>query len=191
MSETRKIPYSQIGLEMGAIVFSVLLALLLNDWWSDRKTDAQHQKTITLIKTELQANRDDLVEAITYYRDIAPKIEEAMKDGFTDEEVAAIMDVCCDLMSGGTGRTSHEMAIITGLYASLEPETAALIIAPFVGQEDLQPVIQSFSDALVASDMSDPSGLLMRYYVFAMSITPSLEELKGITDEAIAVIEGM
>ena len=114
-----------------------------------------------------------------------------MKDGFTDEEVAAIMDVCCDLMSGGTGRTSHEMAIITGLYASLEPETAALIIAPFVGQEDLQPVIQSFSDALVASDMSDPSGLLMRYYVFAMSITPSLEELKGITDEAIAVIEGM
>lgn len=180
----------QAGLEMIAIVVSVLLALFLNNWWQDRQTQTSHHKTLTLILTELKANRTELKEGITYYSDIAPKIAAVLKDGVTIEEAQEVMTYCCQLMSAGSGRTAHEMAIITGLYAALDPDIAAAIIAPFVGQEDLKDIMSSLTDGMVgAADLNNPEQFFKRYYIFAMTMTPSLEELLGLTNAAIATVE--
>lgn len=190
MADNRLI--QQAGLEMVAIVMSVLLALFLNNWWQDRQTETNHAKTLVLITGELSENRTDLVEAIDYYKSISPKVAAIMPDGVTQEEANEMMKECCELMSSGTGRTSHEMAIITGLYSALDPNISARIITAFVGQEDLKSITDTMTQGMMAAvDVNDPGDFFGRYYVFTMSITPSLEELLGITDEAIAAIEDL
>lgn len=180
----------QAGLEMVAIVTSVLLALFLNNWWQERETQSSHDKTLALIATELEANRVELEEAITYYKDISPKIAAVLIDGVTAEEANQVMTYCCELMSSGSGRTAHEMAIITGLYAALDPDIAAAIIAPFVGQEDLKDIMSSLTDGMVgAADLNNPEEFFKRYYIFAMTMTPSLEELRDLTSVAILAIK--
>lgn len=180
----------QAGLEMVAIVTSVLLALFLNNWWQERQTQSSHDKTLALIVTELKANSTELEEGITYYTDIAPKIAAVLKDGVTIEEAQEVMTWCCELMLSGSGRTAHEMAIITGLYAALDPDLAASIIAPFVGQEDLKDIMSSLTDGMVgAADLNNPEEFFKRYYIFAMTMTPSLEELRDLTNAAITAIE--
>ena len=180
----------QAGLEMVAIVTSVLLALFLNSWWQDRQIQSSHDKTLTLIVTELKANRAELDEGITYYSDIAPKIAAVLKDGVTIEEAQEVMTYCCELMSAGSGRTAHAMATITGLYAAIDPDLAATIIAPFVGQEDLKDIMSSLTDGMVgAANLDNPEEFFKRYYIFAMTMTPSLAELRDLTDVAISAIE--
>lgn len=180
----------QAGLEMMAIVISVLLALFLSNWWQDRQTSDGHAKTLNLLMAELEANRADQEETITYYKDIIPKVAAVMQDGVTAEEAQDIMTWCCELMSSGTARTAHEMAIITGLYASLEPGLAAAIIAPFVGQEDLRDITSAMTNSLMnAADVNDPTKFLRSYYIFAATMTPSIEELLGTTSIAIKSID--
>lgn len=180
----------QAGLEMVAIVVSVLLALYLNNWWMDRQTETGHKKTLTLIAAELDANRAELEDAIKYYSDVSPKITAVLVDGVTTEEAQEIMTWCCELMSSGSGRTAHEMAVITGLYAALDPGVAAAIIAPFVGQEDLKDISSALTFGLVTiTDLNDPEEFFGRYYIFAMSITPSLQELLEVTNVAIAAVD--
>lgn len=180
----------QAGLEMIAIVVSVLLALFLNNWWQDRQTQASHAKTLHLILTELTANRTEQEAAVKYYQDIAPKIATVLKDGVTDEEAQEVMTYCCELMSAGSGRTAHEMAIITGLYAALDPDIAAAIIAPFVGQEDLKDITAALTNSLMSTaDLNDPERFFKSYYIFATTMAPSLEELLGLTTAAIATVE--
>jgi hypothetical protein len=183
--------YQQAGLEMIAIVFSVMLALLLNDLWQDRRTAASHEKTLSLIKVELNSNRAELEEAIAYYKEISPKISAVLQDGVTDEEAREVMTYCCELISGGSGRTAHEMAIITGLYAWLEPDTSVVLIAPFVGQEDLNIVSQGMTSGLMNSDMTDPEEFFARYNIIAMSLAPSFEELLVLTNAAIDSLEAL
>jgi len=176
---------------MVAIVFSVMLALLLNDLWQDRRTEASHYKTLSLIEAELKSNRAELEEAIAYYNGISPKIAAVLQGGVTDEEAREVMTYCCELMSGGSGRTAHEMAIITGLYAWLEPNTSVVLIAPFVGQEDLNTVSQSLTSGLMNTDPTDPGEFFSRYYIIATSLAPSFEELLELTNAAIASLEAL
>ena len=183
--------FQQAGLEMVAIVFSVMLALLLNDWWQDHRTEVAHRQTLILIEAELNTNRADLEEAIAYYQDIGSKIGAVLQDGVTDDEAREVMEYCCELMSGGTGRTAHEMAVITGLYSWLAPDVAATLFAPFVGQEDLKDFISAFTSGLMTTDPTDADELFRRYYIFATSLKPSLEELLELTITAIAAIENL
>lgn len=182
----------QAVLEMVAIIISVLLALFLSNWWQERQIYDGHTKTLTLLTVELEANKAEQEEAIAYYKDIIPKVAGVLKDGVTDEEAQDIMTYCCELMSSGTGRTAHEMAVMTGLYASLEPSIAAAIIAPFVRQEDLKDITFAMTNSLMdAADTSDPGKFLRSYYMFAATMTPSIEELLDTTNAAIKSIDEM
>lgn len=182
----------QAGLEMVAIIISVLLALFLSNWWQDRQTAESHTKTLNLLMVELEANKAEQEEAIAYYKDITPKVATVLEDGVTPEEMQEIMKFCCELMSTGSGRTAHEMAVITGLYASLEPDIAAAVITPFVGQEDLKEISFAMTNSLMnAADMNDPAKFLRSYYLFTSTMMPSIEELLGITNVAIKTIGEM
>lgn len=180
----------QAGLEMTAIVVSVLLALFLNSWWQSREVKANHQKTLALLQNELVANRAETLEAIAYYKRVAPEILAVMPDGVTNEEAAAVMKNCCQIMSGGSSRTSHEMAVLTGLYADLDPEDAASIISAFVGQEDLRLASETMTAGIMTTvNTKDLNTFFDRYYIFTISITPSLEELLTLIDDALTTTE--
>lgn len=176
------------GVEGFAIVFSVLLALFLNNWWEQSKIDAGHFKTLNLIETELKANQDELQQAIAYYEDLAAKIQAALPEGVTEEEAAALMEICCQLDSGGSHLTAHETAVLTGFYAWLEPSSATTIMSPFVGQKNVNEAAMVLTNIILNVDPNDLTDFFQRYLILSTSLAPSLKEVLEETDKGLAEV---
>jgi hypothetical protein len=61
--------------EMGVIIFSVLLALLVNEWRQAQTRNATVKTVLEAVRAEAEANRAQLAGALAYHRDLIAKLQ--------------------------------------------------------------------------------------------------------------------
>ncbi len=74
MSDESSVPWHRLGLEMFAIVASVLLALTVNEWWEGREDRHRAREAVVQFRAELRQNRDAVAEALEYHRSMHERI---------------------------------------------------------------------------------------------------------------------
>lgn len=74
MSERSSIPWRRLGVEMFAIVASVLLALAANEWWEGREDRRRAREAVVQFRTEIRQNRSTVAEALEYHRSMHERV---------------------------------------------------------------------------------------------------------------------
>jgi hypothetical protein len=68
---TREIPWLRLGLEVSAIVFSILLAFAIDAWWSGVLKERQSKEALNRLYVEFALNRDELARVREIHAAIA------------------------------------------------------------------------------------------------------------------------
>jgi len=181
--------WKMAALEVGAIIFSVIFALMLSEWWQGLEERAHHTRVLELIQSELASNRDELAESITYYERMIESLRPLMSnDSVTQQELLAI-EGCCNMGLGGNNRNAYETGAHIGLFTALDPELSNTIVAPYVGGQALAPMKEISLQSMLASDLTDTKRRISSYFIFVSVMTPAEQEIVDLIDEALLGVE--
>ncbi len=72
---------SRVAIDSVLIVFSILLALAVNAWWSGREDRARVAQALAYLDAEVLSNRAMVQNALPYHRQLAGIFEEALTGG--------------------------------------------------------------------------------------------------------------
>lgn len=181
--------WKMAAFEVSAIIFSVIFALMISEWWQDREETAHHTRVLELIQGELQLNREELSESVTYYSEMIEGLRPLMsKETVTQQDLLGV-DGCCNMALGGSTRNAYETGAHTGLFTALDPELSNAIVAPYVGNEALAPMHEISLQAMMSSDLTDNKRRISSYFMYINVITPAEQEIVDLIDVALERIE--
>lgn len=182
--------------ESAVVVFSILLALAVNEWWDQRETEAAVQRSLRSIQGEMERNRSRLEEVARYHRELADTLKTLVNAGAEEvpEGVPAhgwlqTPELTSAAWRGaGTTGTASEMPhdlvlILSEAYREQEQyEETRQAIVPVLydilmerGQNTLRPMFRPLSG--IISDVASWEAQLLKKYERA------LEELEGRIEE--------
>ena len=181
-------------LESMLIVLSVLLALGVDEWRSERETEERVEQARAALVQEIRANRDRLLkpQAMPYHRALHARLNTLMAEKAPDES---------DFQRAFTGFTGvHPFIGQDAVWRSvnsgdvaqhLPREELLLLSAIYSGQESLNQLHYGVRAGLVqpSADFREPMYLLsqaemMRSYL--ADAIPAEQELLGLYDRALA-----
>lgn len=81
MSDKKELEWRGILFEAGAIVFAVLLALWVEDWWAEIERQERADLHLERIRAEIADNRDSLRSVIEQHQTYITGLEAALEDG--------------------------------------------------------------------------------------------------------------
>lgn len=161
-----------VSFEVVAIVFSVLFALFVSEWWQAREEAENHRRVLVLLVAELETNRDEIRETIEYYTEMSEALGPILSEEEVEIEKLEAIEGCCTLRFGGEVRTAHEMAMLTGLYTALDPTISSDIVAPYIGYESVELLQEvNLAKMIETAGTGEPEANAMSYYVFAIDHT--------------------
>lgn len=79
MGEGSAVPWRRLGVEMFAIVASVLLALTVNEWWEGREDRQRAREAVIQFRSELRRNRSEVADALEYHRSMRGRVADLVK----------------------------------------------------------------------------------------------------------------
>ncbi len=76
----QKLNFSHLLVEAVLIVFTVTLALTLNEWRSNVKANATKEKVLKNIVNEIESNKEDLIEKMNYHKETSIRIRDYLNN---------------------------------------------------------------------------------------------------------------
>lgn len=130
--------------ESGFIVFSILLALLINEWRSNIQLKNQKQKVMNMIVQELERNKKSLEQVAPYHKKIHEKLEQLTQaDTFESafENMDAMQVLRKEVLTTGIGKpsiqaTAWNAAQLSNTLNLFDDQTLYLLSSIYELQED-------------------------------------------------------
>lgn len=123
-----RIPWPQLVLEAFLVVLSVLLALALKSWYDSRSHEALAEQALYTIQREIEANRTEVEEALSYHRVLL-------------DSLAANPDQGVALRPAFIRNIAWETAQATGAVAYLEYPVTSIVAEISEMQERYQQLV--------------------------------------------------
>lgn len=205
MDRAQKRRWITLGVEAVLIVFSVLLALALDEWRqssADRRRVARIQETIT---DELERNRARIREGLPYHENIHKSTQRFLEqnvvpggDGpvLRQEPSREALGLTKGLgISGNLGRTGWDLALNSGALEQMDFDLTVVLSHAYAKQEDLEEVQaialeqvlllnrSSFGEQGVLGDLHSFSGVMI-------DLVLRERELLAAYDRALAMARG-
>ena len=81
MNETQKIPWKRISVEAAAIVASILLAFVIDAWWTERQAREEERTILTILQAEFVRLEDQVHYSRLFYSEILASAQTLIEIG--------------------------------------------------------------------------------------------------------------
>ena len=81
MNETQKIPWKRISVEAAAIVASILLAFVIDAWWTERQAREEERTILTILQAEFVRLEDQVHYSRRFYSEILASAQTLIEIG--------------------------------------------------------------------------------------------------------------
>lgn len=125
MTERRRPP--RIAADSVLIVFSILLALAVNAWWSGREDRARVEQALAYLDAEVVSNREMVRSLLPYHQQLAQLFQEAL----TEEDAMSLEGIQQAGFQGfrppGFVRAAWEAALAGGVPGLMDFDDVSLL----------------------------------------------------------------
>lgn len=179
----------ELSLQSVLIVFSILLALAVDEWAEGRDRARRAEEALASFAREIRANRQRVVEVLPYHR--ALRREVARVDSLGTVRSYADWRVAVPSFAGfhppAPTSTAWATAVATGALPEIDYGLVAELSSVYNRQEKLD--AYSYS-SLPLFDFSDPAmnATVRRAYVYLASVVPMEEALLAEYDRVLPLL---
>ena len=152
----------RVLVESTLIVFSVLFALVLNEWRQSRAERAGVEQAAAAIRAELQENRELVQEALQYHTRLADSFTASMQSGAETPD-PTVMDHGL-LHPGRVLQTAWRSAQSTGAASAMDYETVLKLSRVYAVQEEYEGLSRAMLQAAYDRLVEEGPESMMRKY---------------------------
>lgn len=152
----------RVLVESTLIVFSVLFALILNEW---RETEAQEERVelaLAAIRSEVQENQRLVEDALKYHMQIASSFSASVESGSALPDVNAASQGL--LAPARVLRTAWESAQSTGVSSEIPYTTVLKLSTAYARQTEYEDLSRSVSQVLYSRLLQEGVDSMMQTY---------------------------
>jgi hypothetical protein len=117
----------RVAVDSILIVFSILLALAVNAWWSGRQDRARVGQALVLLDAEIAANREQVLDLLPYHRQILGMLAELSTSG----EAGSVDDLAMEGWEGfqppRLSQAAWESTLAGGVSTLMDFETVSVL----------------------------------------------------------------
>ncbi|MEM6337751.1 MAG: hypothetical protein AAF752_14365 [Bacteroidota bacterium] len=173
--------WKTLSLEVGSIVFAVLLALGANAWYQHVQEQQLVRSVLANIRAELTHNTEAVEQALSYHESIADTLARVR---FSEEPAGSF-----DLRGVWQGAqvpdfkdSAYETAVVTGTLALMEFETGSRLASLYKQQHTVEHLFERYLEALLISP-GDPERTTLIVGMMAGDIVLGEQALLGSYEE--------
>jgi hypothetical protein len=176
--------------ESALIVFSVLLALVLNEWRQSQMERAGIAQATAAIRSELQENRRLVEEALQYHPRLAESFTASSKSG---AETPVLSDIDRGLLHPGRVlRTAWESAQSSGATSRMDYMTLLRLSTAYSLQEEYEQLTRAMQQAAYDQILREGFDSMIRKYPRFIMVQRDFagheQELLRLYDQALAAL---
>lgn len=145
------------------ILFSVVLALILNEYINNLKTKKELNLILQNIEEEISANKDIVEELIPYHEDVIKTIESALSDSIimhglkTPQGLNVVKIAPKGIYKVLPNHTAWETAKMRDIISGIENETLQLLAKTYQQQESAFTPSQKIIEVISGREFLDTS----------------------------------
>jgi len=173
------------------IVFSILLALALDQWKEDEEIEALVNRSVASFEREIKSNKSRLEDISAYHSGLEQLLDQ-QNDGHGLRSVKEFRDVMSALQSPPLLSSAWQTALATGVLSRMDYEMVAALSLTYSTQLRFDEAYQSNSRTLLAPANLDEDKLdITVFYAarFVADVTRSESELVVYYEQTLAMIE--
>lgn len=148
--------------ESALIVFSVLLALVLNEWRESRAEKERVEQALGAIRAELRENRRLVDEAREYHARLAASFDASARRGAERPDLSAAERGL--LHPARVLRTAWESAQSTGASSAIPYDTVLRLSSVYVRQEEYEALSRTVGEAIYDRILQDGLDAVVQTY---------------------------
>jgi hypothetical protein len=172
------------------IVFSILLALALDQWKEDQEIEELVNRFVASFEREILSNKSR-IEDISAYHGGLQQLLTQQKDGRGLRSVKEFRDVMSALQSPPLLSSAWQTALATGVLSRMDYEMVAALSLTYSAQLRFDEAYQSNSRTLLAPANLDEDKLEITVFYaarFVADVTRSESELVVFYEQTLAMI---
>lgn len=173
------------------IVFSILLALALDQWKEDQEIEALVNRSVASFEREIRLNKSRIEDISAYHNGLQQLLTE-QGDGHRLRSVKEFRDVMSALQSPPLLSSAWETALATGVLGRMDYEMVAALSLTYSAQLRFDEAYQSNSRTLLAPANLDEDKLDVTVFYaarFVADVTRTESELVVFYEQTLAMIE--
>ncbi|TMN86526.1 hypothetical protein CWB72_19480 [Pseudoalteromonas phenolica] len=177
---------SKIVFESSLIIFSVLLALVLNEYIGKMKADKEKARALQMIKIELNENMQILNRWIPYHEQVIENFNTAIKNFNSDKVTDDSRMFILKLMPNGViqemvSRSAWEALQQSSSRVSLDIETTFVLAKAYRLQElSVETTILNFINIMNDRESMKPNNLRETLYLMRSSFQELMAQEKNL-----------
>lgn len=177
---------SKIVFESSLIIFSVLLALVLNEYIGKMKADKEKARALQMIKIELNENMQILNRWIPYHEQVIENFNTAIKNFNSDKVTDDSRMFILELMPNGViqemvSRSAWEALQQSSSRVSLDIETTFVLAKAYRLQElSVETTILNFINIMNDRESMKPNNLRETLYLMRSSFQELMAQEKNL-----------
>lgn len=176
------------------IIFSVVLALILNEYINNIKTKKEVAIIVENIEEELQANKEIVEELIPYHQEVLRKIELTTSDSLKLDSIKSSTGLQLSTIAPHgiyqkiVSQTAWEVAKMSGLMSEIDNKVLQLLSKTYEQQKITFSPAEQIIEILASREYLDPTkakeNLTLMYWQFN-EIKGREESLQRFYSEAL------
>ena len=177
---------SKIVFESSLIIFSVLLALVLNEYIGKMKADKEKARVLQMIKIEVNENMQILNRWIPYHEQVIENFNTAIKNFNSDQVTDDSRMFILELMPNGViqemvSRSAWEALQQSSSRVSLDIETTFVLAKAYRLQElSVETTILNFINIMNDRESMKPNNLRETLYLMRSSFQELMAQEKNL-----------
>lgn len=174
--------------ESALIVFSVLLALVLNEWRAEAKQRSRVNQALSAIRAEIQANRRLVADARQYHLKLVDSFSAAEDEGAETPDLEVVTRGL--LAPAPVLRTAWNSTLESGLANGVQYETVLRLSGLYARQDQYDSVNRALSQELYGIVMREGfDSMIEEYTNFTSVIRDSANREQFLLDHYDRVLE--
>jgi hypothetical protein len=173
------------------IVFSILLALALDQWKEDEEIEALVNRSVASFEREIRSNKSRIEDINAYHTGLQQLLVQ-QDDGRGLRSVTEFRDVMSALQSPPLLSSAWQTALATGVLSRMDYEMVAALSLTYSAQLRFDEAYQSNSRVLLAPANLDEDKLEITVFYaarFVADVARTESELVVFYEQTLAMIE--
>jgi hypothetical protein len=187
-----RISIPAVTLQIFSIIFSILLALSVNEWKEARGRKEVANKSLENFRREIETNRDAIEKSLRDQKSVMNLLDRSLKEMHKKEEKLSVSVPSIDLPDVTT--TTWETAMATNALAHLDYAVIQKLSGIYLQQKWLMSLEDKVFTTILASssyDEENVEGLTMSLYTGLKNIVRVESALLELYDETLPMLRGL
>lgn len=177
MSNKKELDWRRVIFEAGAIVFAVLLALWVEDWWAELERQERADLHLERIRAEIADNRDSLISVIEEHQGYIAGLEAALEDDdIRLERIGDFLRAEAGAVSGAAWQTAQLSQSVGNMPFETVSDLAGLYDTQSYYTSYMNSFFQRYVDLIADIERGDGGPIPVRNFTRHLEITNGLAE---------------